>query len=47
MEGTKKKIMGMKEMLIEMEKSMESMDDELRESYSYKKRDESEHLMDR
>ena len=41
MEGTKKEILGMKEMLMEMKKSMERMADELRENHSCKKRDES------
>ena len=40
-EGTEKEIMGMKEMLMEMKKTMERMADELRESSNYKKKDES------
>ena len=40
-EGTEKEIMALKEMLIEMKKSMERMTDELTESHSYKKREKS------
>lgn len=40
-EGTEKEIMGMKEILIEMKKSMERMADELRKSHSYKKKEKS------
>ena len=49
MEGTEKEILSMKEMLLEMKKSMERMAEELMErmaeelmeNHSYKKRDES------
>ena len=42
MEGTEKEILSMKEMLLEMKKSMERLTEELRENHSYKQRDESE-----
>ena len=41
MEGTEKELLSMKEMLLEMKKSMERLTEELRENHSYKKRDES------
>lgn len=40
-EGTEKEILGMKEMLLEMKKTMDRMAEELRENNSYKKKDES------
>ena len=39
-EGTKKEIMGLKEVMLEMKKSMDRMADEMRESHSYNKREE-------
>ena len=41
MDGTEKEIMGLKEMMLEMKKSMDRMAEEMRESNSYKKREES------
>ena len=41
MEGTEKELLSMKEMLLEMKKSMEKLTEELRENHNYKKRDES------
>ena len=41
-DGTEKEIMGLKEMILEMKKSMDRMADEMRENHSYKRREESE-----
>ena len=40
-EGTEKEILGMKEMLLEIKKTMDRMAEELRENNSYKRKDES------
>ena len=45
-EDTEKEILGMKEMLLEMKKTMDRMAEELRENNSYKRRMSQEHRMD-
>ncbi|TYJ98820.1 retrotransposon protein [Cucumis melo var. makuwa] len=40
-EGTEKEVVGLKEMMLEMKKSMDRLTEEMRENHSYKKREES------
>ncbi|KAA0065941.1 retrotransposon protein [Cucumis melo var. makuwa] len=40
-DGTEKEIMGLKEIMLEMKKAIERLADEMKESQSYKKREES------
>ena len=40
-DGTEKEILGLKEMILEMKKSMDRIAEEMRESHSYKRREES------
>ena len=40
-DGTEKEILGLKEMILEMKKSMDRLTDEMKENSSYKRRDES------
>ena len=41
MEGTEKEVMGLKEMMLEMKKSMDQLAEEMRENHNYRKREES------
>ena len=46
-DGTEKEIMSLKEMILEMKKSMDRMADEMRENHSYKRRESLKRQMDR